>query len=321
MTVTFTSRLSAAAAPLKHAWEHTVGSGRALLALRADWQEQLQRCHDELGFRHVRFHALLTDDIGTLISHQEKPLYSFFNADRIWDFLLSIGMRPFVELGFMPEMLASGHETVFHFRGNVTPPADYDAWATLIRKLVGHWVERYGIAEVRQWFFEVWNEPNLPAFWTGTQDDYFTLYRHTAQAIKSPLMRADLVNTPVFHGGPVQTERGFVLHEPTFALADKPNEAVYASTMAIPGGLEMTTSKDVLEALSTGAGPRKVLVSLGYSAWGQGQLESELGENSWLTVDADSAVIFDTPVDQRYDKALLLLGLQAWMLSGEAGHA
>ena len=139
--------------------------------------------------------------------------------------------------------------------------------------------------------------------------------------VELPLLREDLVNTPVFHGGPVQTERGFVLHEPTFALADKPKEPVYASTMAIPGGLEMTTSKDVLEALSTGAGPRKLLVSLGYSAWGQGQLESELGENSWLTVDADSAVIFDTPVDQRYDKALLLLGLQAWMLSGEAGHA
>jgi xylan 1,4-beta-xylosidase len=185
MTVTFTSRLSAAAAPLKHTWEHAVGSGRALLALRADWQEQLRRCHDELGFRHVRFHALLTDDMGTLISHQERPLYSFFNADRIWDFLLSIGMRPFVELGFMPERLASGHATVFHYRGNVTPPADYDAWATLIRKLVGHWVERYGIAEVSQWFFEVWNEPNLPAFWTGTQDDYFTLYGHTAQAIKA----------------------------------------------------------------------------------------------------------------------------------------
>ena len=139
--------------------------------------------------------------------------------------------------------------------------------------------------------------------------------------VELPLLRADLADTPVFQGGPVQTERGFVLHEPTFSLADKPQESVYASTMAIPGGLEMTTSKDVLEALSTGAGPRKVLVSLGYSAWGQGQLESELGENSWLTVDADSAVIFDTPVEQRYDKALLLLGLQAWMISGEAGHA
>ncbi len=139
--------------------------------------------------------------------------------------------------------------------------------------------------------------------------------------VELPLMRADLVNAPVFHGGPVQTERGFVLHDPIFALADKPDESVYASTMTIPGGLEMTTSKDVLEALSTGAGPRRVLVSLGYSAWGQGQLESELGENSWLTVDADLAVIFDTPVEQRYDKALLLLGLQAWMLSPEAGHA
>ena len=185
MSATFTACLSAPTTPLKHAWEHTVGSGHALLALRADWQQQLQRCHHELGFRHVRFHGLLDDDMGTLIAHQDQPLYSFFNADRICDFLLSIGMRPFVELGFMPEMLASGHETVFHYRGNVTPPVDYNAWATLIGKLLGHWVERYGIAEVRQWYFEVWNEPNLPAFWTGTQDDYFKLYSHTVQAIKT----------------------------------------------------------------------------------------------------------------------------------------
>jgi putative transcriptional regulator len=91
--------------------------------------------------------------------------------------------------------------------------------------------------------------------------------------------------------------------------------------MMIPGGLEMTTSRDVLEALSTGAGPSRVLVSLGYSAWAQGQLESEIGENSWLIVHADPSVIFETPVEQRYDKALALLGLQAWMLSPDAGHA
>ena len=136
-----------------------------------------------------------------------------------------------------------------------------------------------------------------------------------------PLSRTDLADEPVFFGGPVQTERGFVLHEATFTDADKPAEPVYASTMTSPGGLEMTTSRDVLEAISTGAGPRKVLVSLGYSAWGEGQLESELGENSWLTVPADSRLIFDTPVDQRYAQALQLLGLEAWMLSGEAGHA
>ncbi len=135
------------------------------------------------------------------------------------------------------------------------------------------------------------------------------------------LGREDLSDAPVFQGGPVQTERGFVLHDPMLAEAAESDESVYASTMMIPGGLEMTTSKDVLEALAEGAGPRRVLVTLGYSAWGEGQLESELAENSWLTVSADQAVIFDTPVGERYDRALALLGLQAWTLSPEAGHA
>jgi putative transcriptional regulator len=127
--------------------------------------------------------------------------------------------------------------------------------------------------------------------------------------VELPLSRKDLVDAPVFQGGPVQTERGFVLHEPIFSARERPDESVYASTMTIPGGLEMTTSKDVLEALSTGAGPTRVLVSLGYSAWAQGQLESELSENSWLTVGADVNLIFSTPIEQRYDKALALLGV------------
>ena len=135
--------------------------------------------------------------------------------------------------------------------------------------------------------------------------------------VELPLRREDLTDALVFHGGPVQTERGFVLHESMMPG----KESVYASTMTIPGGLEMTTSKDVLEALSTGAGPRRVFVSLGYSAWGEGQLESEISDNSWLTVPADMSVIFDTPADERYEKAMLLLGLQSWMLSPEAGHA
>jgi len=135
------------------------------------------------------------------------------------------------------------------------------------------------------------------------------------------LRREDLSKEPVFQGGPVQTERGFVLHEPMLANQAEDDESVYASTMTIPGGLEMTTSKDVLEALSTGAGPRRVLITLGYSSWGEGQLESELAENAWLTVGADLSVIFDTPVPERYDRALALLGLKAWMLSPEAGHA
>lgn len=139
--------------------------------------------------------------------------------------------------------------------------------------------------------------------------------------VSLPLLRRDLVDNPVYQGGPIQVERGFVLHQPVVVSCDSPASSLYASTLSIPGGLDMTTSKDVLEALSVGSGPTKVLVSLGYSAWGQGQLESELGDNAWLTVGADPGVIFDTPIHDRYDKALALLGLEAWMISSEAGHA
>lgn len=145
--------------------------------------------------------------------------------------------------------------------------------------------------------------------------------QHLFDKVDLPLGRVDLQDAPVFQGGPVQTERGFVLHDPMLVPDAKADEAAYASTLMVPGGLSMTTSRDVLEALSLGAGPRRVMVSLGYAAWGEGQLESEIGENSWLTVDADQSLIFDTPVAQRYDQALALLGLQSWMLSPEAGHA
>jgi putative transcriptional regulator len=140
--------------------------------------------------------------------------------------------------------------------------------------------------------------------------------------VELPLRREDLMNNAVSQGGPLQTERGFVLHDPIHL--DKPQEeggSVYASTLSVPGGLEMTTSRDVLEALSSGAGPRRVLITLGYASWGEGQLESELGENAWLTVAASTDVIFDVPMVERYDRALDLLGLKSWMLSPQAGHA
>lgn len=137
------------------------------------------------------------------------------------------------------------------------------------------------------------------------------------EKVELSLDREELAEQPVYFGGPVQTERGFVLHEKQGV-----DGGAYSSTMSIPGGgLEMTTSKDVLEALSHGAGPKKVLVTLGYSGWQAGQLEDELGRNGWLTVDADPSVIFDTPIAQRYDRALSLLGFDPRMLSQEAGHA
>ncbi|MBB5203526.1 putative transcriptional regulator [Inhella inkyongensis] len=136
------------------------------------------------------------------------------------------------------------------------------------------------------------------------------------EKVELNLTREDLRGMPVFFGGPVQTERGFVLHERLDAEGGH-----YNATLAIPGGLEMTTSRDVLEALSHGAGPRKLLVTLGYSGWSAGQLEEEIGRNGWLTVDAQPELIFDTPVEQRYAKALSLLGIDPRMLSQEAGHA
>jgi len=203
MAAGFYCDLTGAASNLPHFWEHTIGSGHATLALRADWQTQMRRAHEELGFGHVRFHGLLCDDVGTLIAEGDTLFYSFFNADQIFDFLLSIGMRPFVELSFMPTALASGDQIVFHYRANVSPPKDYVRWAALTHKLVAHWVERYGLAEVREWFFEVWNEPNLDAFGSGKQDDYFTLYRHTAEAIKS-------VDNALKVGGPATAANAWI---------------------------------------------------------------------------------------------------------------
>ena len=134
--------------------------------------------------------------------------------------------------------------------------------------------------------------------------------------VELPLDRADMAEAPVYFGGPVQTERGFVLHEGVVGQGEP-----YNSSLKIPGGLEMTTSKDVLEALSVGAGPKRVLITLGYSGWGAGQLEDEMSRNNWINVAAAPEVIFDTPVEQRYGRALSLLGIDAGMLSQEAGHA
>jgi xylan 1,4-beta-xylosidase len=203
MPASFAGTLNGRSSALPHFWEHTIGSGHATLALRADWQAQMKRAHDELGIRHVRFHGILSDDMGTLICQDDKFLYSFFNTDQIFDFLLSIGMRPFVELSFMPTALSSGGQTVFHYRANVTLPKDYAQWAELIGRLVKHWCDRYGVDEVRQWYFEVWNEPNLTAFGTGQQRDYFELYRYTAQTIKG-------VDGALRVGGPATADNAWV---------------------------------------------------------------------------------------------------------------
>ena len=209
----FIGDLGGTSTNLPHFWEHTVGSGHATLALRADWQAQMKRTHVELGMKHVRFHGILSDDMGTCIGQDNQFLYSFFNADQIFDFLLSIGMKPFVELSFMPSILSSGDQIIFRYKANVSPPRDHADWSVLIRKLVGHWVDRYGVDEVRQWFFEVWNEPNLLAFGDGKQDEYFELYRYTVEAIKG-------IDAGLRVGGPATAENAWVTDFIDFCTAN-----------------------------------------------------------------------------------------------------
>jgi xylan 1,4-beta-xylosidase len=164
-----------------------VGAGRANEGLRADWQRQLKIAHNECGFKYIRFHGLLTDDMGVYFEDKSgKPIYNFQYIDELFDFLQSIHMKPFVEVGFMPGALASGPQTIFWWKGNVTPPRDYQKWNDLVKAVVEHWTQRYGKEEVASWYFEIWNEPNLKdGFFTGTQQDYFKLYKETATAIKS----------------------------------------------------------------------------------------------------------------------------------------
>lgn len=171
--------------PLITMFKRCIGAGRANEGLRADWQRQLIYAHKECGFEYIRMHGLFSDDMGVYREDKNgQPEYNWQYIDELYDFLNRIGMKPFVELGFTPEAMASGSKTVFWWRGNVTKPKDYKKWGDLVRAFVTHLKERYGDAEVHSWYFEVWNEPNLRAFFDATQQDYFDLYAVTAQAIK-----------------------------------------------------------------------------------------------------------------------------------------
>jgi xylan 1,4-beta-xylosidase len=174
---------------LTDAWRQCVGTGRLNLALRQDYQASLALVQSEIGFRYVRGHGLLSDDVGIHRPYDAAghrgTRYAFTYADQIMDSWLRLGIKPFLELGFMPSTLASGDQTVFWWQGNVTPPRDHGEWAALVTAVVRHAVDRYGLDEVRQWPIEVWNEPNLPQFWQGaSQEAYFRLYEVTAAAVK-----------------------------------------------------------------------------------------------------------------------------------------
>jgi xylan 1,4-beta-xylosidase len=207
--------LGATGTPLPRVWQAMVGSEHLshLLStdttggreIGADLREALRRVHDELGVRSVRAHHILGDDLGVYRETGDRPVYDFTGVDRVYDTVRSVGMVPVVEFGFMPRALARDpSRTVFTYRGGISPPKDWDRWHALIRAFTRHVVDRYGLDEVRdRWTFEVWNEPNLSVFWSGTPAEYWRLYEVTAHAVKD-------VHPDLRVGGPATAAVGWV---------------------------------------------------------------------------------------------------------------
>ncbi|GAQ55373.1 GH39 family glycosyl hydrolase [Streptomyces acidiscabies] len=174
---------------LPTAWRHCVGTGRTELALRRDYFDSLKLVQREIGFQHIRGHGLFGDSMGVVRPYEHQGTrglrHSFTYVDQVIDAYLELGIRPFLELGFMPEELASGSQTVFWWKGNVTPPRSHSEWADLVRATLTHLIDRYGLDEVRTWPIEVWNEPNLDLFWENADEKaYHHLYEVTAHTVK-----------------------------------------------------------------------------------------------------------------------------------------
>ena len=192
--------------PFPHFWEQMFGSGHAILALRADYQRDMRKVRRHTDFRLVRFHGIFDREVGVFhLDAHGRPVYNFSYVDEIYDALLKEGVRPFVELSFMPPQLASRKAAMgFWYNPNVAPPKSWALWSGLVRRFAQHLVNRYGIDEVSRWYFEVWNEPNI-AFWAGTpkQATYFHLYEVTARALKSVSPRLRV-------GGPATAQAAWI---------------------------------------------------------------------------------------------------------------
>ena len=198
--------LQAPSHPFPHYWERMFGSGRAILSLRDSYRRDLREVQDATGFEYIRFHAIFHDEVGLYDEDSEgKPVYNFSYVDQIYDGLLENHVRPFVELSFMPKKLAAEQALhSFWYKPNVSPPKDWNKWNDLISHFARHLIERYGIEEVSQWYFEVWNEPNLD-FWAGEpkEQTYFQLYDSTARTLKQ-------VDSRLRVGGPSTAQAAWV---------------------------------------------------------------------------------------------------------------
>ena len=192
-------------------WKKCIGTGHMGLALQNEYLEHLEMVQDAIGFEFIRGHGILSDHMGLYRERLPfckgdrefpEPFLNFTYIDRVFDSYLDRGIKPFIELGFMPNHLASGSQTQFYWKGNVTPPKDYAKWSKMITGLIKHLLSRYGKEALLDWPVEVWNEPNLPQFWQNAdQAEYFRLYRETVRAVKE-------VDSDIQVGGPATAPGG-----------------------------------------------------------------------------------------------------------------
>ena len=209
---------------LPHYWENCAGSDRTVVGLRQQWREDLVRARRDMGMKSIRSHGLFDDEMG--IAAEGAGAFNFLYVDQIYDYMLEQGVRPFVELSFMPEAFASSNNRIFAYKGNVSPPRRWQDWYDMIYAFTDHCVKRYGAGEVSGWNFEVWNEPNI-SFWAGTQDEYFELYRQSALAIKA-------VDKRIQVGGPSTAQLDWIPDLIRFCAA-KGIPLDFVSTHVYPG--------------------------------------------------------------------------------------
>ncbi|EFA85113.1 beta-xylosidase-like protein [Heterostelium album PN500] len=261
-----------------HYWERCVGSGHAWLGTRQDWRDALKIAREKLGFERVRFHGIFDDDMNIYnVDSNGTAIYNWYNLDYVYDYIVSLGMAPYVELSFMPTAMASGNATIFHYKGNITPPKDYSLWADLITNFLEHYIGRYGLDIVKGWFFETWNEPNC-GFWSGTIPEYFQLLQVTSDAVKA-------VHPDLMVGGPATCQSQYLPETLEFVKAN--NVALdFISTHEYPTDIEPVTRNVMFNVLTKSrdiVGPDMPLI---YSEYNDGLYAQSMHDNIYASAFA-----------------------------------
>ena len=251
--------------PFHNQVDFCIGTGRMGLALHKEYQEQLKLVQEYIGFSHIRGHGLFCDDMAIYQVERDGTVsYNFTYLDRVMDSYRELGLKPFLELGFMPEKMASGTQTVFYWKGNVTPPASYDAWTDMVKALLTHLCQRYGREEVVTWPVEVWNEPNLPGFWENADmEEYFKLFHLTFLTVKEVDSRFRVGGPAVCGGSDEKWIRAFMeycadnklpvdfvtRHHYTTEFPDHVGHYGYAELMQAEDGFaNLRTTRDIIDS-------------------------------------------------------------------------